>query len=136
MTPHAGELSRIINISAKEIEDDRIQACRVFSNTEPAVILLKGHKTVIHSMEKYYIICSGNKALAKAGTGDVLAGIISSFFAQGLDIEKAACLGAYIHGDIADQWVRDGNNVNSLMASDLVEGLKNYQPDKRSITDK
>lgn len=127
VTPHAGELSRLIGMSAKEIECERISACKEFAKKfTKATLLLKGPKTMIYDQRKFFIISSGNKALAKAGTGDVLAGIIGSYLAQGLSVNKASCLGTYIHGSLADKWIQDGNNFQSLLASDLVEGLKNY----------
>lgn len=126
LTPHAGELSRLLGSSSVSIEQDRIKACQIFYNKFSANLLLKGHKTIILSQRKYFVIASGNKSLAKAGTGDVLSGIIASFMAQGLDPAKAACLGAFIHGDLADYWVKAGNSISALMASDLLEGIKKY----------
>ena len=66
---------------------------------------------------------SGNPALAKAGTGDVLSGLIGGFLAQGLSACKASSLGAFVHGWLADEWVRSGKDVASLVASDLTEQL-------------
>lgn len=126
LTPHAGELSRLLGISSADIEQDRIKACQIFYDKFPASLLLKGHKTIVLNQQKYFVIASGNKSLAKAGTGDVLSGIIASFMAQGLSPEKAACLGAFIHGDLADYWVKAGNSISALMASDLLEGIKKY----------
>ncbi len=128
VTPHAGELSRLIGRSAREIENERISACKEFAKKfAKATLLLKGPKTLIYDQKKFYIISSGNKALSKAGTGDVLSGIIGSYLAQGLSLEKATCLGAYIHGSLADRWIQDGNNFQSLLASDLVERLKKFK---------
>lgn len=126
VTPHAENFQDSLGC-LKEIESERISACKEFAKKfAKATLLLKGPKTMIYDQRKFYIISSGNKALAKAGTGDVLAGIIGSYLAQGLSVNKASCLGTYIHGSLADKWIQDGNNFQSLLASDLVEGLKNY----------
>ena len=68
-------------------------------------------------------IQSGNPALAKAGSGDVLSGMITGFLAQGLEPLEAACLGAFFHGYIADQWIKNKKDVLSLMASDLLAAI-------------
>lgn len=119
LTPHAGELSRIIGDSAKVIESDRLASLKKASEITSAIVLLKGFRTTFVSGKKFYIIGSGNVALAKAGTGDVLTGFISSLLAQGLSPEKAVALGAFLHGKIADHWVKKGGSPRALMASDL-----------------
>ncbi|MNL49147.1 Bifunctional NAD(P)H-hydrate repair enzyme Nnr [compost metagenome] len=88
-----------------------------------ARIVLKGPGTLIVSRNRCYQNTSGNTALAKAGTGDVLAGIITAFRAQGLMPLRAACLGVYVHGLCAEIWVSDGNDSLGMMASDLIEIL-------------
>lgn len=124
VTPHSGELSRLIGRSASLIDQDKVQACEIFVKKYKSLILAKGAKSVLHVFGKNYIINSGNKALAKAGTGDVLSGMISSYMAQGLSLEKAICYGTYLHGYLADLWIKKGNSASSLMASDLIEMLK------------
>lgn len=119
LTPHAGELSRILGIPAKELEKDRLKSVENAQNSLKALVLFKGFRTVLGLPGKRYIIGSGNVALAKAGSGDVLAGFIGSLMAQGLTSAKAAALGAYLHGRIADDWLRRGHSVRTLMASDL-----------------
>jgi hydroxyethylthiazole kinase-like uncharacterized protein yjeF len=121
LTPHAGELSRLLGISAKDIEKDRIKSVEMAETSLKALILLKGFRTVLRNSGKSYIVGSGNVALAKAGSGDVLAGFIGSLMAQGLSPVKSAALGAYLHGRIADDWLRRGHSSRTLMASDLVE---------------
>jgi hydroxyethylthiazole kinase-like uncharacterized protein yjeF len=121
LTPHAGELSRILRIPAKEIEKDRLKSVETAQTSLNALVLLKGFRTVLRNSRKSYIVGSGNVALAKAGTGDVLAGFIGSLMAQGLSPLKSAALGAYLHGRIADDWLRRGKSPRTLMASDLVE---------------
>ncbi len=125
LTPHAGELSRITGISALDIESDRLAAAKEAHRITGAQVLLKGFHSVLCSGKRSYLIASGNVALAKAGTGDVLTGFISSLMAQGLGTDQAAALGAYVHGRIADVWISRGGSARSLMASDLPK-LLNY----------
>jgi ADP-dependent NAD(P)H-hydrate dehydratase len=119
LTPHAGELSRILPLTAAQIEADRLKAVADASQVTGAQVLLKGFRSVLRSGQKSYLINSGNVALAKAGTGDVLTGFISSLMAQGLPSAQAAVLGAYLHGRIADRWVGRGHSSRTLLASDL-----------------
>jgi hydroxyethylthiazole kinase-like uncharacterized protein yjeF len=119
LTPHTGELSRLLNVNSKLINQNRekyiLQAAEKFK----CIILLKGYKTLICDAQTIYEIQTGNKALAKAGTGDVLTGMIAGFMAQGLNSLQAALLAATLHGRLADDWVKEGNDYLSLMASDL-----------------
>jgi NAD(P)H-hydrate epimerase len=121
LTPHAGELSRLVGTSAKELESDRLQSAERAQKMLKCLVLFKGFRTVLGTSGKRYIIGSGNVALAKAGSGDVLSGFIGSLMAQGLPTDKAAVLGAYLHGKIADDWLRRGHSSRTLMASDLPE---------------
>jgi hydroxyethylthiazole kinase-like uncharacterized protein yjeF len=123
LTPHAGELGRLLKVPAKDLEGDRLGAVDRAVRELNAHILFKGYRTVLGSKGKRYIIGSGNVALAKAGTGDVLAGFVGSLMAQGLPTTKAAALGAYLHGRIADDWLRRGHSSRSLLASELPEFL-------------
>lgn len=126
LTPHAGEMSRLLGVSAEEIERDRFAAVATAQKKYGCVVLLKGHHTLVANRKTCQIITSGNPALAKAGTGDVLSGFIGGLLAQGLSSIKAASLGAYIHGAIADEWVSEGHDVASLVASDLIRRLPEY----------
>lgn len=121
LTPHAGELSRLLNIPAKDLEGNRLQSVQKAQNRFRSVVLFKGFRTVVGGAGKCYIIGSGNVALAKAGSGDVLSGFIGSLMAQGLSTDRAAVLGAFLHGRIADDWLRRGHTNRTLMASDLPE---------------
>lgn len=120
VTPHAGELSRLVQIPAPALEADRLSAVEQANKLLKCVILFKGFRTIVDNGNLKFIIGAGNAALAKAGTGDVLAGFIGSLMAQGLRTDEAAVVGALLHGDLADQWVRSGRGEFSLRASDLV----------------
>lgn len=119
LTPHAGELSRLTGQDSKAIEADRLGSATEASRRLGCTVLLKGFHTVVASEGRAFIIASGGVALAKAGTGDVLAGFIGGLLAQKLECVEAAVLGAYLHGHLADRWVRAGRGERTLMASDL-----------------
>lgn len=122
LTPHEGELSRLLKISSNTIKKDRLKHIKLAQKKLGCIILLKGYKTLVADSKGVYEIQSGNPALAKAGTGDVLTGIIAGLLSQHLEPINAACLGAYIHGFIADQWAKK-NDILSLMATDLIKTL-------------
>lgn len=123
ITPHAGELSRVLKQAAHEIDKDRFQAALKAARECGCHVLLKGFRSVLAYEERCMVIQSGNSALAKAGTGDVLTGMIGGLMAQGLETLQATAVAAYIHGRLADEWVRTGHDRNTLMASDLKEHL-------------
>jgi ADP-dependent NAD(P)H-hydrate dehydratase len=122
-TPHAGELGRILKIDAKEIESDRYHYARLAHEKMGCQVLLKGFHSVLAFDGKVVVIPTGNSALAKSGTGDVLSGMITSFMAQGMTPTRAALFGSYLHGLIADDWIRMRKDAASLIASDLIENL-------------
>lgn len=122
LTPHAGELSRLIGLGATEIERDPFAALSIACSKYKCWILLKGYHSILSNGEKFYIVNSGNPALSKAGSGDVLTGMILGFLAQGLSVAQATLLAAYLHGWLADQWIQDKSEL-SLMPSDLVGAL-------------
>lgn len=123
ITPHAGELSRVLKVDAREIERNRFAYARKAAKITGCHVLLKGYRTVIAYGERCMVVQAGNAALAKAGTGDVLTGMIGGLMAQGLDTLQASATAAYIHGRIADEWVRKGHDKSSLVASDIKDEL-------------
>jgi hydroxyethylthiazole kinase-like uncharacterized protein yjeF len=123
LTPHAGELARVLGAKADAIEADRFSHALQASQVTGCHVLLKGFRTVVAKGDRAIVILAGNSALAKAGTGDVLTGMITGLLAQGVSPWRAAAAGAYIHGRMADEWVKAGNDKRSLNASDLREIL-------------
>jgi len=119
ITPHAGELARILKVHAQDLERDRFQACFDAFAKAKCHVLLKGYRSLIAFEKRCMIIHAGNSALAKAGTGDVLTGMIGSLLAQGMDTTPATATAAYLHGRLADEWLRSGQDKSSLTASDL-----------------
>lgn len=119
VTPHAGELARMLRLNARDLERDRFHACAQACELTKCHVLLKGFRSIIAYNGRYLVIHAGNSALAKAGTGDVLTGMIGALMAQGLDTTMASATAAYLHGRLADEWIRSGQDKSSLTASDL-----------------
>jgi NAD(P)H-hydrate epimerase len=119
VTPHSGELARMLRLNAKDLEKDRFHACAEACALTKCHVLLKGFRSVIAFNNRYLVVHAGNSALAKAGTGDVLTGMIGALLAQGLETTMAAATAAYLHGRLADEWIRSGQDKASLTASDL-----------------
>jgi ADP-dependent NAD(P)H-hydrate dehydratase len=122
-TPHEAELSRLINTSVTAIKKNRKKYILKVQQQLGCVVLLKGHKTLVADDNQIFEIQTGNVALAKAGTGDVLTGMIAGLLAQGLAPIDAACFASYLHGCIADKWVKDRNDSLSLLASDMLSKI-------------
>jgi ADP-dependent NAD(P)H-hydrate dehydratase len=123
LTPHEGELAKMLNVSSTKIVLHRRKYALLAQKKYGCIVLLKGHRSLIVSANRNYEIPFGNPSLAKSGTGDVLTGIIAAFLAQGLSPLDAAVLGACVHGRIADEWIHEKNDHLSFMASDLIERL-------------
>ncbi|HEV8608177.1 MAG TPA: NAD(P)H-hydrate dehydratase [Tepidisphaeraceae bacterium] len=102
LTPHPGEMARLIKLLGKDIvpTDDagRLELARQAATSFGQTVLLKGHRTVVTDGQRNYINQTGDSTLSKAGAGDILAGIIGCLLAQKLSPFDAACLGAYLHG--------------------------------------
>lgn len=114
-TPHPKELSRLLNVCVEDIQKNRIETAIKASKKYNCITLLKGQNTIISNQtgDKVYINATGNSALSKAGSGDVLSGMISGFLAQMINdyedndkinekIIKAAIVGTYLHGKAAE----------------------------------
>lgn len=103
LTPHPGEMARLLNITVQEVQSDRPHALKKAMKLMPgAVIVLKGQGTLIVQREKILINTTGNPGMSRGGSGDVLAGMTASFAAQGMSMLDAAAAGVYIHGMAGD----------------------------------
>jgi hydroxyethylthiazole kinase-like uncharacterized protein yjeF len=115
LTPHDREFARVFF----EVGSDRIGAARRAADESGAVLLLKGFATVIAEPEgRSFVNPTGAPALATAGSGDVLAGLIGSLIAAGLEPAMGAAVGAYVHGSAA------GDLAGPVTATDLIQGLR------------
>jgi hydroxyethylthiazole kinase-like uncharacterized protein yjeF len=102
LTPHPGEMKRLAKLlNRKEVPEDddgRIELATLAAKKFDAVIVLKGHRTVVADGEKVYLNRTGDSTLSKAGAGDVLSGIIGTLLGQKMDHFEAACAGVWLHG--------------------------------------
>jgi NAD(P)H-hydrate epimerase len=123
LTPHAGELGRLLGRPSAEVEAHRLAAAREASERSRAIVLLKGDDTSVVPPEGVTGISrGGSPALATAGTGDVLSGVIAAFVAQGLDPFEAACAAVRAHAD-AGREAAEAVGMRSVIAGDVVEAL-------------
>jgi len=116
ITPHPGELARLLGISNQKVQKDRVGKTRNTAKTLGIVCVLKGHRTVISDGWRTCINSTGNSAMATGGMGDVLTGVIVGLLAQGLSRFEAACAGVYLHG-LAGDLARVSDR--GLLATDL-----------------
>jgi hydroxyethylthiazole kinase-like uncharacterized protein yjeF len=120
LTPHAGELGRLLGEDSSWVDAHRLEAVRRAADTYGCVVLLKGADTLIAAPGEGVLVCAtGTPSLATAGTGDVLTGVIAAFLAKGMDAPLAAAAGAVAHGRAAALVPRQ----RGLVASDVVASL-------------
>ncbi len=120
LTPHPGELARLRETTVEAIQADRVAAAIEAAAAWRQVVVLKGAFTVVAAPDgRATLMPFANAALASAGTGDVLSGVIAGFLAQGLAPESAAVVGAYVHG-LAGELARDAIGEAGVLATDLL----------------
>ena len=122
VTPHAGELARLSGLTVSEAVSDRLTAAVNFSRKYGVTVAAKGVPNFVAGSGRAYIIPAGNPGLSRGGSGDVLAGIIASFRAQGLSAVDAAALGVFVHGAAADIAAEDLSETG-MLPSDVTERL-------------
>ncbi len=121
LTPHTGELARLLGVEAAEIDAQRLESVRRAASRFGSVVLLKGADTLVAAPREGVLVAAyGLPSLATAGTGDVLTGVIAAFLAKGLEPRRAAALGAVAHG-LASRLVEP---QRGLVASDLLPALQ------------
>ena len=101
ITPHPGEIARLLDTEVSVVQSDRVGAARRLGSAT-RVCLLKGPRSIVASASRTAIVLAGNAGLARAGSGDVLSGMIGALLAQGVGPFEAALLGAHLHGRAAD----------------------------------
>ena len=122
LTPHPGEMARILGIDIASVENDRESQARALALRTGAVIVLKGAATVVTDGDRLIVNSTGNSGLATGGSGDVLTGLIAGLLAQGLPVLDAAWLGVYLHGLAADLAAAELSE-SGLIASDLPDWI-------------
>jgi len=123
ITPHPGEMARLVGMSADEVQSSRLEIARNFAVAHHVYVVLKGHRTLIATPdEKVFINPTGNPGMATGGTGDVLTGMIAAWLAQLLDAEAACKLAVYLHGMAGDLAEADEGEV-AMTSADLAGHL-------------
>jgi len=131
LTPHPGEMGRLIRQSASEVQRDRERTAKEFAKRYNVIVVLKGHATVVASYDgSVYLNDTGNPGMASGGFGDVLTGMIAGLLGQKLALFDAARLGVYLHGLAGDVAAQERGEVG-LLASDLADripqAIRQYQ---------
>jgi NAD(P)H-hydrate epimerase len=122
ITPHLGEFSKLLNIQSAAIENDREKIVADFAEVNSLVCVLKGNNTFVSCGKKKYSNTTGTPAMATAGSGDVLSGIISSFVNVTDDIFEAVTFAVFIHG-LAGEIAEKDKGVTGVIASDIAENI-------------
>lgn len=123
LTPHPGEMARLLGIPIELVQSDRIGAALEAAAKMNAIVVLKGAASITATPQGIvYVNSTGCPALATAGTGDILAGIIGGLLAQGIDPVEAAYLGVFVHG-LAGDLAANEKSMRGVMATDVLEAL-------------
>jgi NAD(P)H-hydrate epimerase len=123
LTPHAGELARLLEVESGAVAARRLEHARRAASESGAIIVLKGDDTIVASPDGPAAVNRGGaSALATAGTGDVLSGIIGAYLAKGMDPFHAACAGVYIHA-AAGRLAAARLGSEGVIARDVIEAL-------------
>jgi len=123
LTPHAGELARLVGLSSAEVEQRRFALVAEYAVRWNVVLMLKGAPSLIAAPDgRVYINASGDDALARAGSGDVLTGLLGGLLAQGLTALDAALLGAYLHG-LAGTAAARGLSTRSVLVREVATAI-------------
>jgi ADP-dependent NAD(P)H-hydrate dehydratase / NAD(P)H-hydrate epimerase len=121
LTPHPLEAARLLGCSTAEIQANRVKSAQTLAAELRCTVVLKGSGSIVATHHAApWINTSGNPRLATGGTGDVLAGLVGAYLAQGMDSDKAARLAVYQHGRAADQWPASGSFSATSLAESLV----------------
>lgn len=123
LTPHPGEAGRLLGRTGEEVQADRLASARELADRFGAVVVLKGHNTLIAANgSATLLIPRGNPGMATAGSGDVLAGVAGAFVARGLPAFQAAAAAVWVHGSAGDL-AASSHGVEGLTAGDIIASL-------------
>jgi ADP-dependent NAD(P)H-hydrate dehydratase / NAD(P)H-hydrate epimerase len=125
MTPHPGEMARLLNTKILEVQKDRIQSATEAAKTWNAVIVLKGYHSIIAAPDgQVFVNTTGNPALAKGGSGDILTGLLAGLIAQfgANDLPRIVALGVYLHGSAADL-LRPQSDPSGILATEVANAI-------------
>ena len=129
LTPHPGEMARLVEMSVKEVEADRVGLARRFATTHGVTLVLKGWRTLVaHPDGRVAVNTTGNPSMAKGGSGDILTGIVSAMLAQygdeskGGDVARAVEAAVFLHG-LAGDFACLAQDEHTVLATDTVGHL-------------
>jgi len=123
LTPHPGEMSKLLGASVKKVQNNREDIAKKFARDYKVTMVLKGHNTVVADNKgQLHINKTGNPGMATAGSGDVLTGIIAAFLGQRLDAFKAAKYAVYLHGLAGDLAAKEKTEMG-MIASDIIDKI-------------
>lgn len=123
LTPHPGEMARLLQTTVQEVQEDRLAAARKAAAAFQAVIVLKGARTlVVFPGGEWLVNSSGNPGMATAGTGDVLTGMITGFLAQRVSLGDAVGLAVWLHGAAGDR-AAGASGFRGLTAGDIINNV-------------
>ncbi len=126
LTPHPGEMAKLVRSQVKEVLEDRVQLSRNFSQAQHVHLVLKGHPSLISTPKgEIFINPTGNPGMASAGAGDVLTGMIGGLICQGFDILPSLQIAVYLHGLAGDEGAKEMGE-KSLIASDIIERIPTF----------
>jgi NAD(P)H-hydrate epimerase len=123
ITPHPGEMARLLGVPVEQVQANRLQVASDFSTTHRVYVVLKGHRTIIATPDgRAFINPTGNPGMATGGTGDLLTGMIAAWLAQLLDAEAACRLAVFLHGAAGDLAEASEGQLG-MTATDLLDAL-------------
>jgi len=124
ITPHPGEMARLIGCSTAEVQKDRLGVARRFARDHQLIVVLKGNRTlVVRPDGEAWVNTTGNPGMSTGGTGDILTGMVAGMLAQNPeDTLTAVCAAVHLHG-LAGDVMRDTVGEHSMVATDLLRGL-------------
>ena len=123
LTPHPGEMARLLNLTNAEVQVNRLDHARGFAAAHRCFLELKGANTIIAAPDgRARVNTTGNPGMASGGMGAVLTGVLSGLLAQGLPPEEACCLGVFLHGYVGDMATEEKGEAG-ILARDLIERL-------------
>jgi len=122
LTPHPGEMARLISKQVAEIQANRINIAKAFAKENKIILVLKGANTVVTDGNKVFVNVTGNPAMAMGGSGDMLSGMLGAFVAQGIEPFEAAKAAVYIHGLCGDLTAGELSS-RGMLVSDMIDRL-------------
>ena len=129
ITPHPGEMARLVGRSVAEVQKDRLGIARQFAREHELIVVLKGHRTLVVQPDgEAWVNTTGNPGMATGGTGDILTGMVAGMLGQEKRAQNpqsallAVCAAVYLHG-LAGDVMRETVGEHSLVATDLLRGL-------------